>query len=114
MRHGANSVLPEHMLLQRRMVMAREFGFMERLTKAADLQDEPIPGLPLIELAGDRRVLIENHCGVTQYSKEQIQVKVKFGQVRICGQGLELARMSKGQLIISGRVQEIALLRGCR
>lgn len=94
--------------------MAKEFGFMERLTKAADLQDEPIPGLPLIELAGDRRVLIENHCGVTQYSTERIQVKVKFGQVCIYGQGLELSKMSKGQLIISGQLQGIELVRGCR
>lgn len=94
--------------------MAKEFGFMERLTKATDLQDEPIPGLPLIELAGDRRVLIENHCGVTQYSTERIQVKVKFGQVCIYGQGLELSKMSKGQLIISGQLQGIELVRGCR
>ena len=94
--------------------MTKEFGFMERLTKVADLQDEPIPGLPLIELAGDRRILIENHCGVTQYSTESIRVKVKFGQVCIYGQGLEISKMSKGQLIISGRLQGIELVRGCR
>lgn len=94
--------------------MAREFEFMERLTKAADLQEEPIPGLPLIELAGDRRVLIENHCGVTEYGPQRIRVKVKFGQVSICGQCLELAKMTKGQLIISGKIQGVELLRGCR
>lgn len=94
--------------------MAKEFVFMERLTKAADLLEEPIPGLPLIELAGDRRVLIENHCGVTEYSTGRIQVKVKFGQISICGQCLELAKMTKGQLIISGRIQSVELLRGCR
>ena len=94
--------------------MAREFPFMERLTKAADLQEEPIPGLPLIELAGDRRVLIENHCGVTEYGRDRIRVKVKFGQICISGQGLELAKMTKGQLVISGKINGVELMRRCK
>ncbi len=101
------------MLFQRRLGMAREFVFMERLTKAADLQDETIPGLPVIELAGDRRVLIENHCGVTEYGRSRIRVKVKFGEICICGACLELARMTKGQLIIAGKIHSVELLRGC-
>lgn len=94
--------------------MGEEFVFMERLTKAVDLQEEPIPGLPVIELAGDRRVLIENHGGVTEYRPERIRVKVKFGQVCICGQCLALSKMSKEQLIVSGRIQSVELMRGCR
>ncbi len=94
--------------------MARDFAFMERLTRAADLQEEPIPGLPLIEIAGDARVLIENHCGVTEYGRNRIGVKVKFGQVTVCGQCLELAKMSRGQLIISGRIESVELFRGCK
>ncbi len=94
--------------------MAKEFMFMERLTKAADLQEEPIPGLPVIELAGDRRVLIENHCGVTEYGRNRICVKVKFGHISVCGQCLELARMTKGQLIIAGKIEVVELIRGCK
>jgi len=94
--------------------MAKDFSFMERLTKVADLQEEPIPGLPLIEVAGDRRVLIENHCGVTEYGRERICVKVKMGAICVCGQCLELTKMTKEQLIISGRIQSVELMRGCR
>lgn len=94
--------------------MERDKLFMERLTNAADLQDAPIPGLPLIELAGDRRVLMENHCGVTEYGRERICVKVKFGQVCICGQELNLAKMTKSQLIVCGKIQSVELYRGCK
>lgn len=94
--------------------MERDKGFVERLTNAADLPDAPIPGLPLIELAGDARVLMENHCGVTEYGKERICVKVKFGQVCICGQGLRIAKMTKSQLIICGKIQSVELYRGCK
>ena len=94
--------------------MERNKLLMERLTNAADLQDGPIPGLPLIELAGDARVLMENHCGVTEYGKERICIKVKFGQVCVCGQDLNLAKMTKSQLVICGRIQSVELYRGCK
>ena len=84
----------------------------QRIALVADLPDATVPALPLIEIAGESRVLIENHFGVTQYSRETICVKVKFGQV--CGDGvaLELARMTKGQLVGTGRIDRGCLLRG--
>ena len=91
-----------------------EKHFMERVTAAADLQDEPIPGLPLVEIAGDRRVLIEHHRGVTQYGSCCISVRVKFGTVVISGSHLELARMTAQQLIITGKIDCVQLERSGR
>ncbi|MBP3304418.1 MAG: YabP/YqfC family sporulation protein [Oscillospiraceae bacterium] len=85
--------------------------FMERVTAAADLPDEPIPGQPLVEIAGEHRVLIERHCGVTEYGRQQICVKVKYGTVCVSGQGLELTQMTKEQLIISGCIECVKLER---
>ena len=70
-----------------------------------------MPGVPLIEIAGHRRVLIEHHCGVSEYGREKICVKVKFGQISIMGSGLELARMTREQLIITGCVTAVNLIR---
>lgn len=94
--------------------MARKISFVERLTLAADLPDEPLPGLPLIEVAGDRRVLIEHHCGVMEYSTQEIRVKVKYGHICVEGACLTLSHMTKGQLIILGRIHSIHLIRGCQ
>ena len=78
---------------------------------AGDLPGEPLPGQSLLELTGDRQVLIENHQGVTQYSRERIGVNVSYGELLVCGRGLELARMSQGQLVVSGAVDSIQLCR---
>lgn len=86
-------------------------NFMDRITDAADLKEEPIPGLPLIEIAGDRRVLIEHHCGVTEYGCHRISVRVRRGLICVTGQGLELTRMSKELLIITGRIEAVQLSR---
>lgn len=85
---------------------------LERLAKQTDLLGEPMPGVPLVEIGGDRRVLIENHGGVTEYGEKKICVRVKFGQLCISGCGLELARMTKEQLVISGRIDSVTLVRG--
>lgn len=91
--------------------MKRDRNWMERLTEGMDLPGEPIPGQPLAELAGDRRLLIEHHRGVTQYSREQICIRVSYGYIQVIGNCLELSRMTAHQLVISGQIYQITLLR---
>ena len=81
------------------------------LTETADLSEETLPGQPIVEIAGDSRVLIENHLGVKGYSHEQIVVKVKYGDIHICGSCLELKRMSLHRLVIRGRICRVMLCR---
>lgn len=84
---------------------------MERLEDTVDLHMEPWPLESLVELAGDRRVLIENHHGVCQYTPEKICVKLRWGMVAVSGRRLELTRMTTEQLVISGKIDEINLIR---
>lgn len=91
--------------------MERGLRWVQRLADGAELTGETLPGVPVVELAGNRRVLIERHGGVTQYSREQICVKVSFGQVCIRGSGMELTLMTREQLVISGSIREVKLER---
>lgn len=84
---------------------------MQMLADEADLPSEPLPGVPVVEVAGENRVLIERHAGVTEYSRERICVKVRYGLVCVCGCGLELTRMTREQLVISGRIDCVRLQR---
>lgn len=91
--------------------MRQRKGWMERLTDGADLPGETLPMVPVVELAGDRRVLIENHGGVTEYGTCRIRVRVRYGQVCVTGENLQLSRMTKEQLVISGRIDGISVIR---
>lgn len=86
-------------------------NWIQKLADEADLSAETIPGVPVVELAGERRVLIERHQGMTEYSRERICVKVSYGMVCVCGCGLELSRMTRDQLVISGRIDCVQLHR---
>lgn len=91
--------------------MGRGRFLIDRLTEEAELTAQPLPGQPIVEIAGDRRVLIENHFGVKEYGTQRITVKVKYGCVCICGCGLELMRMTKEQLVICGRIDCVTVQR---
>lgn len=91
--------------------MSRGREWIQRLADSAELAETPLLGVPIIEIAGERRVLIENHCGVKAYGRESVLVKVHFGCVRVCGCNLEIQRMTKEQLIIYGKIDSVTLLR---
>lgn len=87
--------------------------FAEKMAAAVDLAGEPLPGMPIVEIAGDNRVLIENHICITEYSSNRIRVQVKFGQIMIEGSTLVLSKMAREQLVVNGCIHSVHLLRGC-
>ena len=80
-------------------------SFLDRAMLGAQLYGEPIPQLPLVEMIGKRRVLIENHCGVNCYSDEKIDINSRLGMIRITGEELCLARVSRELVVIVGQIQ---------
>ena len=82
--------------------------WIERLSDGLDLTGE-VNADSLVELAGDRRVLIEHHRGICRYQKDCICVLVSFGKVRIEGCGLEIAKMNRDQLVICGKIRTVTL-----
>lgn len=72
---------------------------------------EEQPGVPIVELAGDGRVLIEHHKGVVEYGTEKICIKVPYGLLCVCGLDMELAKMTKDQLVITGKIGSVTIQR---
>lgn len=62
----------------------------------------PWKTLPLIEVVSNRRVLIENHLGVTSYGLNEINIKVHDGIVEILGDKMEIMCMSRDRVVICG------------
>ena len=71
---------------------------------------ELLAKMPLIEIAGQKRVLIENHQGVLAYSTEEICIKVNYGKISVTGCDLHILQISSEQLIIGGQISGLRLL----
>ena len=91
--------------------MGKGRNIFEHMIEKTALDPESVPGQPIVEIVGEHRVLIENHQGVAAYGSERILVNVRFGSVSICGCNLEMMHMSRAQLVITGRIDSVGLLR---
>ena len=67
---------------------------------------------PLIEICGNCRILIEHHRGVVKYERENIEIRMGYGVARIEGKSLELAQITKQQLVITGQITAVFLTGG--
>lgn len=79
------------------------------ITDIFDLPAELVPGVPKLTLSGGSEVLIENHGGLKSYSRDCIEVRGKDLSLQIHGEDLELAAMTKTELIIRGIIVSVEL-----
>lgn len=89
--------------------MGKQKEFLRHLADRMDLQAEPIPGKPALELLGENRLVVEHHQGILDYSREEILIRVNYGSILVTGENLELSFMSDQQLIITGRIGNLKL-----
>lgn len=92
--------------------MAQKANWIQRIADGSQVCGESLPYVPIVELAGDKRVLIERHNGVVEYDTERIKVLVKYGTVCVQGGGLQLKQMTKEQLVVTGRIDSVQIQRG--
>ena len=73
--------------------------------------ENPI-NIPIAELCGRNRVLIENHMGVLSYGIHEIRIKVNFGSLQVTGSDLKLMELCKEQLVIIGQIDALMVIGG--
>lgn len=86
---------------------------LHRFKNLIDLNNQSLPGTPVVEILGNRRVLIENHHGVAEYEKTRIVILVKLGKIVVSGNDLEICHMSQYQLVIAGCIDSVSVGKGC-
>ena len=100
-----------HRLIQKEVLGVQRKNLLLKLTEKAGLPMEPVVCLPVIEIAGDCRVLIEHHSGIREYTPECICVNLNLGQVLVWGNQLTVSSMTSSQLIIHGLIFRVELIR---
>jgi sporulation protein YqfC len=75
-----------------------------------DLPPEAVAGVPKVTLTGSRRVLIENHRGLREYSRECVEINGGRIRIRLQGQGLELRAMDAGDILLTGDIFTVEFL----
>lgn len=88
---------------------SRKSGILEKTAEVFDLPADAVAGVPKLELVGGRELRLENHRGILAYGPEEIHVSGGAYLIKITGEGLELRAMTGLELLITGRIVQIAL-----
>ena len=92
--------------------MKKNQSILQRVIHGSELASTPLTAVPLIEVSGFEKVLIENHSAIASYDSQQICIQVKRGNIFVCGHELHLAYMSQEKLVITGIIENIQLIGG--
>lgn len=79
------------------------------ITELLDLPADVVPGVPRLTMSGGSEVLVENHGGLRSYTRDLIEVRGRNMILQIRGEDLELAAMTKMDIIIRGIIVAVEL-----
>ena len=78
---------------------------LESLADTLDLPSEALAGAAKVTATAGKRLLIENHRGLLEYSAERIVVATEREKLQISGSDLHLLGMNRRELLIGGTLQ---------
>ena len=84
---------------------------ISKLSGAVGLHSESILGMPVLELCGDDRILVENIRQVISFDENQIYVSVEFGFLCLEGECLLLDYLGENRILVKGKIATITVQR---
>ncbi len=84
--------------------------FGHRIAKILDLPLDTVIDWPIINLNGNKNVVIQNHRGVIEYDQTIARINTKFGELVVTGNNLVLVCALKEEIVIEGKIQKVELV----
>jgi len=91
-------------------VVPRETKSLEYfLAHFLELPKELVMGLPRITVLGDIQMIVENHCGIIEYTTERVRIGTSIGELRVTGTDLALRTIFPEEIAVDGKIRSIEL-----
>lgn len=84
-------------------------SLLSRLSNATKLPVDSLCGYPLMEIYGDRQILIEGSLNIDLYEEDKIFISYGKKSVRIFGEKLSLESLCENGLCVNGKIMSIEL-----
>ncbi len=79
----------------------------QELSDRLKLPEDVLLGSAKIVVTAGRKILIENHKGILEYSPDYVVVNLGKGKLCFSGQGFLVEAMNNEQLLISGALESM-------
>ena len=85
-------------------------GLTQRAEQFLELPVGSLSGDARIEIDGRRQVIITGYCDIREYETELVKLHTRSGDVRICGDALQLDDLHSRGISVSGRILSVEFL----
>ena len=89
--------------------MNKTQNLLVRAAQRLELPTDVIAGVPRMEVIGTSEFALEKHCGLLEYSKDQITVMTSIGPVTAVGEELRIKQMGASRILIVGKLAQLRL-----
>lgn len=77
----------------------------EELSDRFCLPDDLLFGSAKLTVIAGKKILVENHKGILEYSSDRIVINLERGKISLSGSDFTLDAMNKNELLICGKLQ---------
>lgn len=79
----------------------------DKIVEMLELPRDVVQDLPRLVLTGNRRLVMENHKGVIEYTPTLLRLNTSKGEVRVQGKSLMLVSILREELWIEGDIEQV-------
>lgn len=79
----------------------------EDMAEALALPEDALLGSAKVTVTAGRRILVDNHRGILDYSDSQAVIALPRGKLTVSGDGLHLLVMTRDRLVLGGRIRTV-------
>ncbi|HHZ00459.1 MAG TPA: YabP/YqfC family sporulation protein [Sedimentibacter sp.] len=87
--------------------MSRFNNFRSKLADELEIPNDAISDNFELTMHGNKKVIIENHLGLTLYEDNQVSVKTRDQDITIKGSKFKIEEINQYKLIVKGKIKEI-------
>jgi len=77
------------------------------ITTALELPRDIMLDWPTVRMMGDEELVLSNHKGIAEYSKQMVRIKTSLGIVKITGDSLIIREIDREDIIILGKINAV-------
>ena len=85
-----------------------KMALKRRITTTFELPREIMLDWPLMRMTGDEELVITNHKGIAEYTKEQVRIKTALGVAKVLGRGLVIKEISRENIVVAGKIEAVS------
>ncbi|MCK8824456.1 sporulation protein YqfC [Fuchsiella alkaliacetigena] len=81
--------------------------FKNKFADVFELPKDVVLDEPRIFMLGNFELNLENHCGIIEYGRELIRIRIYQGQLVILGEELIIKKLTKETVEINGQITNV-------